>query len=46
VTSGVPLGAGPGPEVLAGGNLTGDELRAIYRMYPNEDLRALIEAAG
>lgn len=47
-TTGVPAGAGPGPEVLNGGvGMGGDptlaELRAIYLRFPNEDVRGLIE---
>jgi hypothetical protein len=44
VTAGVPLGPGAGPEVLnIGADDSGLELRAIYRLYPSEDVRRLIE---
>jgi hypothetical protein len=45
LTAGLPTGPGPGPEALGAG--TGftplDELKAIYRQTPFEDLRKLIE---
>lgn len=47
LTAGSPSGPGPGPEAL---NLAppeqdeADELRAIYKMFPTEGLRELIEA--
>lgn len=46
VTAGLPIGAGPGPEVMGG--MTGTEpaletLRAIYMQYPSETIRELIE---
>ena len=48
VTAGLPIGAGPGPEVLGAG-LQPDEalyhLRAVYRSYPREEIRRLIERA-
>lgn len=43
VTAGLPIGPGPGPEALGTMNPTHDELRALYQMFPNEDLRELIE---
>ena len=48
VTTGLPVGAGAGPEALGD---TGevpvlDKLRAIYRAYPNPDLLELIMRAG
>jgi hypothetical protein len=43
VTAGLPTGPGPGPEVLGAMNPTHDELRALYRAFPNEDLRELLE---
>lgn len=44
VTSGLPLGPGPGPEVLGGADLPElEELRAIYMRFPNEGMRTLIE---
>lgn len=50
VTSGLDQGAGPGPEILGQLPIRGAsddlfELRALYRMFPNEDLRRLIQAA-
>lgn len=46
VTAGLPVGPGPGPEVL-GGNTANDDveatLRATYARFPTEQLRALIE---
>jgi len=50
ITAGLPMGAGPGPEALSALPARGAsddlfELRALYRMFPNEDLRRLIEAA-
>lgn len=47
VTAGLPVGPGPGREVL--GPLAGEgedvamQLRAIYARFPNEDLRSLLE---
>lgn len=45
VTSGAPVGPGPGMEALgmAPAATPEQELRALYAQYPNEDLRALIE---
>lgn len=43
VTAGLPLGPGPGPEVL-GADVEMDELRALYLAYPSEELREIIEA--
>lgn len=46
VTAGSPTGPGPGPEALnlaAPDEAEADELRAIYRMFPTEGLRELIE---
>jgi hypothetical protein len=46
VTSGAPVGAGPGPEVLPGfAPVAVDRLRALYARFPDEDLRELIEDA-
>jgi hypothetical protein len=46
VTTGLPSGPGAGPEVLAmGQDASLAQLKAIYRVYPNPDLRALIEEA-
>lgn len=46
VTHGLPSGPGGGPEVLAMGQDDSlGKLKAIYRAYPNPDLRALIEQA-
>ena len=48
LTAGAPVGAGPGPEVLTAPTPMGDELdllRAIYRQFPDEELRELIEDA-
>lgn len=45
VTTGSAFGPGAGPEVLGSGrDSTGDELRALYLRFPNDDLRRLIEA--
>ena len=45
VTAGSEFGAGPGPDVLGLGRDTlADEVRALYAAFPNEDLRALVEA--
>ena len=48
ITAGAPFGAGPGP-IAAGIPMTqGDsalaELRAIYQMFPNDDLADLIDS--
>lgn len=45
VTAGLPLGPGPGPEVLGamGDDTILMQLRALYQAYPNSELRALIE---
>jgi hypothetical protein len=47
LTAGLPVGAGPGPEVLGalggGGEDVATQLRAIYARFPNEDLRSLLE---
>lgn len=45
VTSGLPMGAGPGPEVLGGTapDIVGAQLRELYRMDPNNDILRLIE---
>lgn len=45
VTAGLPIGAGPGPEVLGpmGDDTIILQLRALYQAYPNSDLRAIIE---
>ncbi len=47
-TAGMPMGPGPGPEVLPpmarpAGPSTADELRALYAVWPSDDLRALLE---
>lgn len=48
VTAGMPMGAGPGLEALgplaSGGEDVNMQLRAIYRQFPNEDLRRVLEA--
>lgn len=47
LTAGSAFGAGPGPEALGvGRDTTADEIRALYMAFPNEDLRALVEALG
>jgi hypothetical protein len=49
ITAGMPMGPGPGPEVLGpqfGGPDPVADLRALYLLYPNEDLRRLIEDYG
>lgn len=43
VTAGLPVGAGPGPEVLQAAvqqppDLVGAQLRAVYQAFPNDDL--------
>lgn len=47
VTSGIPGGAGPGPEVLMSQGPANDDigvrLRALYQAAPNNDLLRLIE---
>lgn len=47
VTTGLPIGAGAGPQALGPGIGAPDEigalLRAVYQRYPNEDVRRLIE---
>lgn len=47
ITAGMSSGPGPGPGVVAAaqGNPVLDELRGIYRVFPNEDLRRLIAEA-
>ena len=45
LTAGLPTGAGPGIEALAmvpAGDDAGMVVRAMYRQFPNEDLRELI----
>lgn len=45
VTAGLPIGAGPGPEALAGGLPQDQVLANLYRAYqiaPSDGLRALI----
>lgn len=46
LTAGANMGPGPGVAALGLGavDTTGDELRALYQAFPNNDLRALIEA--
>jgi hypothetical protein len=46
VTTGLPTGPGAGPEVLgmnAGTDNVDQQLRALYALYPNNDLLGLIE---
>lgn len=45
VTAGLPTGAGPGPEVLMNPAVdsTRQQLAALYRLYPNNDLLGLLE---
>ena len=46
LTAGMPSGPGPGPDALPMLGPSDDtelRLRALYRMYPNDDLRELIE---
>lgn len=47
VTAGIPLGPGPGPEVLTnpvgGADPVLDRLRALYLQFPTEHIRRLIE---
>lgn len=44
VTAGLPVGPGPGPEVLAGFENTNESfLRGVYRRFPSEELRELLE---
>ena len=45
VTAGMPIGPGPGPEVLPPlGNDNLNFLRGIYTQFPDEQVRDLIEA--
>jgi hypothetical protein len=48
ITAGAPFGAGPGPIASGIPTPTGDnaleELRAIYQMFPNDDLADLIDS--
>lgn len=46
ITAGLPVGNGPGPEALSiipAGDDVGTVVRAMYRTFPNEDLRQLIQ---
>jgi hypothetical protein len=46
VTSGLPTGPGPGPEVLSNAQSpdpTIAELRALYALYPNRELAEILE---
>lgn len=47
LTAGIPLGPGPGPEVLTnpvgGDDPVLDRLRALYLQFPTEHIRRLIE---
>lgn len=47
VTAGIPSGPGPGPEAVAGTTNMGgsvlNELRIVYRLYPTEEVRQIIE---
>lgn len=44
VTAGLPIGPGPGPEVLFHADPTEETLRALYRIDPgNEHIRELLE---
>lgn len=47
VTTGLPVGPGAGPEAVGGGFTANNEvetqLRATYRRFPTEQMRALIE---
>lgn len=50
LTAGAPFGAGPTPAQLGmptalGGPTPLDEIKALYRAYPNDDLAALLESA-
>jgi hypothetical protein len=49
ITAGAPFGAGPSPMAAGIPMPTGDqaleELKAIYAMYPNDDLADLIDSA-
>lgn len=46
ITSGLPMGPGPGPEALGlGFDPVTETLRAAYRAFPNESVAALLEAA-
>lgn len=50
LTAGAPFGSGPTPAQLGmptalGGPTAIDELRALYNMFPNEDLAALLDSA-
>lgn len=45
VTAGLPVGPGPGPEVLPdlGGDDLAMQLRAVYAAFPSEELREVLE---
>lgn len=43
VASGLPIGAGPGPEALGMGEGALGELRALYLTDPSESLREILE---
>lgn len=50
ITTGAPFGPGANPAQLGmpsamGGPNPIDEIRALYQMYPNEDLAALLDSA-
>lgn len=50
LTAGAPFGPGPAPAQLGmptvfGGPKPIDEIRALYQMFPNEDLAALLDSA-
>lgn len=50
LTAGLPIGPGPGPEVLGGAPITNDDqlvakLRGLYAAVPSSDIAALLDAA-
>lgn len=48
ITAGLPMGPGPGPEALSSVTQPADEigaqLRAVFGMYPNDDLLRVLAA--
>lgn len=48
VTTGIPSGPGAGPEALASAapGLLQEQLRALYRLFPNDDLARLVDRSA
>lgn len=50
LTAGAPVGAGPGPEALVGGQGANDpvveRIRQLYMLAPTEELREILEELG